>query len=129
MESYKSFYDQYSKVADIYILYILEAHFVEKDETGKIIGGWPIGSQYNFPQHKSMEDRRKMVALLRNEFQLDIPCLMDTMENSFQNIYRPWPDRAFVFHEGVIRYMAKINDDGSRNNVWTADIANLLNGL
>jgi len=39
MNSYQQFYDSYSKVADIYIIYILEAHFVEKDKEGNFTGG------------------------------------------------------------------------------------------
>jgi hypothetical protein len=129
MEAYKSFYERYQGVADIYILYILEAHFVEKDADGRIVGGWPIGSQYNHPQHRSLEDRRSMVSLLLDEFHPAIPIYMDTMENSFQNVYRPWPDRAFVFCNGEIRYMAKINDDGSRNSFWTEEISKMLDGM
>lgn len=130
MGAYQSFYNKYSDVANIYIVYILEAHFVEKDADGNFTGGWPIGYQYNYEQPKSLEQRRKMVELLLDEFHPTIPILMDKMDNNFQNVYKPWPDRAFVFLNDKIKYMAKINDDGTRNTFWTNEIANLLdNGL
>ncbi len=126
MSAYQAFYNKYSALADIYIVYILEAHFVEKDPDGNFIGGWPIGYQYNYEQPKTLEQRRKMVELLLDEFHPTIPILMDKIDNNFQNIYKPWPDRAFVFLNNKIKYMAKINDDGSRNTFWTNEISNLL---
>jgi hypothetical protein len=39
MGSYQQFYDAYSSIADIYIVYILEAHFVEKNADGNFTGG------------------------------------------------------------------------------------------
>lgn len=126
MNSYQRFYDSYSKVADIYIVYILEAHFVEKDKDGNFTGGWPIGFQYNYEQTKTMDERRKMVELLIDEYHPTIPILIDNMNNDFQNAYNPWPDRAYVFLNGKIKYIAMTNDDGSRNSVWTDEIAELL---
>ena len=126
MKSYQDFYDKYSNVADIYILYILEAHFVEKDEDGNFIGGWPIGYQYNYEQPKLLEERLKMVDLLVDEYHPTIPIYVDQMDNNFQNAYNPWPDRAFMFINNKIKYIAKINDDGTRNAYWTDEIAKLL---
>ena len=116
-------------MADIYIVYILEAHFVEKDVEGNFVDGWPIGYQYNYEQTKSIEDRRKMVDLLIDEYHPTIPILIDKMDNNFQNTYNPWPDRAFVFLDNKIKYIAMTNDDGSRDLFWTDEIASLLNTL
>ncbi len=129
MNKYNKFYSEYSNKADIYIIYILEAHFVEKDEDGNFIGGWPIGYQYNYQQTKSIEERKKMVELLLDEYHPNIPIMIDTMDNSFQNAYKPWPDRGFVFYNNKIKYIAKINDDGSRDNVWTDEISVLLDNM
>jgi hypothetical protein len=126
MNAYQSFYDKYSSVADIYILYILEAHFVEKDENGNFIGGWPIGYQYNYSQHKTIDDRINMVRVLIDEYHPTIPILMDTMENEFQNAYKAWPDRACVFLNGTVKYISKLNDNGSRNTFWTDEIEQCL---
>jgi len=129
MGAYQTFYENYKNKADIYIVYILEAHFVEKDSDGNFIGGWPIGYQYNYSQPKEFDERRKMVDLLQDEYHPTIPIMIDTMDNHFQNAYNPWPDRAFVFFEGKIKYIAKINDDGTRNTFWTNEIADLLDSM
>jgi len=126
MNEYQKFYDTFKGIADIYILYILEAHFVEKDEQGNFTDGWPIGYQYNYSQPKTIEERKDMVKVLIDEFHPTIPILVDPISNSFQQIYRPWPDRAFMFKDGKVEYMAKINDDGTRNTYWTNELSELL---
>ena len=123
MNAYQQFYESHSATADIYIVYILEAHFVEKDDDNNFTGGWPIGYQYNYPQHKTLEDRIKMVDVLCSEFSISIPILMDNMNNDFQNAYNPWPDKALMFQNGKIKYISRVNDDGTRNTVWTNEIA------
>jgi len=129
MNAYQSFYETYSSVADIYIVYILEAHFVEKDKEGRFIGGWPIGYQYNYEQTKTLEERKKMVKLLLDEYHPTIPIYIDTMENEFQEAYHPWPDKAYVFMNYKLKYIAKGNDNGTRNTYWTTEIAHLLNSV
>ena len=67
-----------------------------------------------------------MVNLLIDKYHPTIPIYIDTMNNDFQNAYNPWPDRAYVFINNKIKYIAKINDDGSRNMAWTDEIATML---
>lgn len=129
MNAYQQFYETYSPIADIYILYILEAHFVEKNENGEFTGGWPIGYQYNYSQHKTIEDRQNMVKVLIDEYHPTIPILMDNMNNDFQNAYTPWPDKAYMFLNGKIEYISMGNDDGTRNSFWTDEIAELLSKI
>jgi len=129
MNAYQRFYDKYSYIADIYILYILEAHFVEKDLDENFTGGWPIGYQYNYGQTKTIEERKSMIQLLIDEYHPTIPIYIDNMNNEFQNAYNPWPDRAYVFIDNKIKYIAKNNDDGSRESYWTDEIACLLDKL
>jgi hypothetical protein len=126
MHAYQKFYDNYKDIADIYIVYILEAHFVEKDEDGNFTGGWPIGYQYNYEQPKTFEKRIEMVDLLMDEYSPTIPVLVDTMDNHFQNAYRPWPDRAFIFRDKIITYISQIKNDGTRDGPWTDQISKQL---
>lgn len=126
MNSYQNFYDKFHNIANIYILYILEAHFVEKDEQGNFIGGWPIGYQYNYEQPKTIEERYKMIEIMNDEYHPSIPIIVDDIDNNFQNIYNPWPDRAYVFKNGKIIYISKINDNGTRNSFWTEEISEFI---
>ena len=69
---YLSFAKQYSDEVDCYFVHIKEAHFVERDKDGKIVDGWPIGYyEYEYPQHKSTEERRQMAANFRSKY--DVP--------------------------------------------------------
>jgi hypothetical protein len=67
-----------------------------------------------------------MAKILEEEFQLEIPIILDEFSNGFNNIYRPWPDRAFLFINNKIEYMGKINEDGTRNTIWTNEIQDIL---
>jgi hypothetical protein len=70
-----------------------------------------------------------MAKILEEEFKLEIPVLVDTFENHFNNIYRPWPDRAFLFIYNKISYIGQINEDGTRNNIWTNEIQEILRNI
>jgi hypothetical protein len=107
-------------------VYILEAHFVEKDDSGKIIGGWPIGRQYNYAQHKTIHERINMSKVLHNEFELEIPIWIDHIENDFQNYHKIWPDGAVVYQNGSLIYQSKVGENGIREKIWTDEILELL---
>lgn len=131
MKSYLDFYDRFKETCDIYILYILEAHFVEKKEDGTIIGGWPIGKQYNIPQHKTLEERQHMALQLQNEFGsselFTKHTYIDHIENDVQNEYHLWPDGALLFNQnGLLVYQSCANNDGIRNTTWATEMTILL---
>lgn len=123
---YKNFYNENKYRFDIFIIYILEAHFVEKNESGKIIGGWPIGSQYNYPQHKTLDDRIHMAKILENEFQLNIPILLDHIDNDFQNYHKVWPDGVIVYDKGALIYESKVDRNGIREKIWTDEFLDIF---
>lgn len=99
---------------------------MEKDENGQMVGGWPIGFQYNYEQTKTMEERRAMVKVMLDEYHPSIPILIDRMDNNFNHAYHAWPDRALVFEHGSIRYISATQEDGTRTRVWTDEIADLF---
>ena len=111
---------------NIVCIYILEAHFVEKNNDGKIIDGWPIGSSYNYPQHKTINDRISMANKFITDFKWNIPTFVDTIENDFNKVYSAWPDRAYVIFNDRLIYISKINKDGSRNMTWVNEIEMIL---
>ena len=123
---YKQFYHRYKEFVDIICIYILEAHFVEKDANGKIVEGWPIGKQYQYPQHKNENERINMANKFINEYKWPIPTYIDSMDNDFNNNYSAWPDRAYLIFDNQLLYFSKINNDGSRNTFWTHEIENFF---
>jgi hypothetical protein len=57
MTAYRAFAQKYKDQCKTVFVYIKEAHFVEYDEQGNIVDGWPIGFDTELPQHKSEEER------------------------------------------------------------------------
>jgi len=50
MLDYRSFIKKYGDKCLVYLCYIKEAHFVERDQEGKYVDGWPIGyKEYEYP--------------------------------------------------------------------------------
>lgn len=99
---------------------------MNKDETNKIIEGWPIGRKFQYSQHITIEDRIKMANLFINEYQWPIPTYIDSIDNNFNNKYAAWPDRAYLIFDNQLIYVSKINNDGTRNNYWTSEIENFF---
>jgi hypothetical protein len=50
MADYIAFANKYKDICKCIFIYIKEAHFVERDENGKYVDGWPIGFyEYEYP--------------------------------------------------------------------------------
>lgn len=120
-EAYLEFYDRFKDKANIICIYILEAHFVEKD-----LDGWPIGHHYRIPQHKTIDDRIEMAKQFVSEFHWRIPTFVDSMKNDFNTIYSAWPDNAYVIKDGKLAYFSRLNADGTRNTFFTEYIIPML---
>lgn len=76
------------------IVYILEAH--ANDE-------WPVGSQlFDYPQATCLSQRAKAAHDFKTQFQVSSPIVLDTIDNTFEKEYAPWPFRFFVIQKGRI---------------------------
>ena|SRR3990167_8005028 len=123
MDDYMFFYENNKDKYTIICLYVREAHFVERDENNNIVSGWPIGYfEYEYPQHKTIDDRLNMARKL----EWKIPTYIDNMENTFDNIYGAWPDSLFVFNNGKYIFKAKLEYDGYRFDAFTKQLENIL---
>lgn len=125
MKSYIDFYNKYKDIFDIINIYILEAHFIEKDEKGNITNGWPIGYKNNYPQHKTLDDRIKMAQLTIDKYNIPFTTYIDSFDNQFNNVYKVWPDRAYVIFKGKMCYISTSSEDGFRLKTWTEEIEEL----
>ena len=65
-------------------IYIAEAH--ASDE-------WPIRLEKSLQckQHKTIEDRIEAMEYFINMFDYEIPCVADTIKDTFEKIYSAWP--------------------------------------
>jgi hypothetical protein len=123
----------------ILIVYIAEAHFVERDpNTNEFIDGWPIGYEdYEFPQHKNISDRMKMVTTALNHkaglsfMRFADQILCDNMDNSFLNLFGAWPDSCFAFREEKLVFKGAIDGGamyggGYRLTLFSQQLENYL---
>ncbi|CAD8092622.1 unnamed protein product [Paramecium primaurelia] len=119
MADYIAFAQKYKEICKCIIIYIKEAHFVERDQEGKFVDGWPIGFyEYEYPQHKSQEDRYKMAKKLKEQYQIpdDFEIYLDIFpQNLFDETFGIWPDNMVIFKECKFIWRGIVNLDGSRD--------------
>lgn len=114
------------------IVYLAEAHFVERDASGQYVDGWPIGyeHEYEIPQHKTLEDRLVMAErCLRDTSagmsffaEADI-VVTDSMNNEFHNFFGVWPDDVLVIHptERTLAFRGRRESSSFRGGGWCLD--------
>jgi hypothetical protein len=118
------FYEENRDVVDVLTIYTLEAHWVE--ETEETLDGWPIGHSYRIPRHKTIDERIGMANEFINEFNWNIPTVVDSMGDEFNKMYASWPDRAYIIYEGKMIYISMIPEGGVRKYTWIKEIKSLL---
>lgn len=75
-------------------VYITEAHAVDE---------WPLGDQISVcNQPRSNSDRLELANSYRTQFELEVPLLVDTIDNHFESKYSLWPFRFYIMVAGRI---------------------------
>ena len=80
----------YGDVAEFYVVYIIEANAADSDRPVPIPGEEPIYEPTSLVERKAVA--KKCVAKLN----LEVPCLVDGMDNAVGSAYDALPDRIFV---------------------------------
>ena len=83
-------YQTYKDVAEFRLIYIREAHAADGRRPVK----YAIEKGIN--EHTSREDRCKTAEILLKEKTLNIPMLIDELDNKVGEAYFAWPDRVFL---------------------------------
>jgi len=79
--------DKYGDLVRFVCVYVMEAHASDQ---------WPLGNHSKYPQHKTIEDRINVALQFQQDFQYRAELYVDTIENTFNNLYSVWPERGFV---------------------------------
>lgn len=117
-----SFYHDVKSVADVYLVYIAEAHAADE---------WPIqssrctpdGMAINLEQPKFLDDRVAIAKRFGVEYNLsDLPLLVDDPQacpsagrpesDPFEKRFAAWPLRFYIFSNGVVDWIAQ-PDEGT----------------
>ncbi|GES84204.1 type I iodothyronine deiodinase-like [Rhizophagus clarus] len=64
---------------------------------------WPIGNIVEVKEHRTLEKRLAAARKMIEGTQLNIPVLVDTIDNNFLKLYSPWPFRFFVIKDGILK--------------------------
>lgn len=121
---YDDFIRRHTHDCLVIVVYVAEAHFIEREGgqkgIGRIIDGWPRGysCKYEFPQHKTMMDRINMsITTYQSKempfFRSCAAVLCDEMNNEFLNFFGGWPDAAFVIDAQQERLLYRGVFDGA----------------
>ena len=85
------FYQKYKSKAEIFIVYIREAHPED---------GWQSRANSRdgvlFTQPKTFQARCSVATAFLKDRKVTIPCLLDDMNATAQNAYSAWPERIYV---------------------------------
>lgn len=119
----------YRKIAIMAVVYILEAHFVERDEKGRIQNGWPIGyTDCEYPQHHSLKDRIRMAKTASKQMHCltdaDVICT-DSWSNDFNNFFAAWPDQLYAIdQQGMIIFQGQMSTSrpGTRDSSFSTQL-------
>jgi len=85
------------------VIYIAEAH--ARDE-------WPVGQTIScVDQPKTIEQRLENARECRKTFHIEVPMLVDNMDNTFHLTYGTWPFRFYVIHDGKLVLKAELGDE------------------
>ena len=98
------------------VIYIKEAH--PEDE-------WqmPVNERQNvvFKQPTTYEERQHIASLMIEQFEIEIPMVIDKMDNSCEAAYAGWPERYYLIDQsGKVAFKGKPGPGGFRPKQFRA---------
>jgi len=105
---------QFSTEVQFLLVYIAESHAVDE---------WPVGETIIKKQHTTLQERIAACEECLEDFNLDMPTVVDTMDNDFHHTFSCWPIRFYLIKNGVFEYVARPQCSGYN----LAEIAEWLN--
>lgn len=112
-------YKKYNEFAEFFVVYIREAHPADSD--------WPIAikNENKIYKAKTILDRMGNAHLCVTNLNIDIPCIIDGLDNATDLAYDARPDRIFIVDKnGMIAVRA---DRGPRGfNPGVEDVTQWL---
>jgi len=103
--SIEKLYQAYKDKANIYVIYIREAH--------PLGGPRRTPSEFQITDPKTLAERQAVAEKFAKTVKLSIPILVDTIDDQVERAYAGWPDRIFVLDaEGRIVFKAEPGPGG-----------------
>ena len=95
MQDVSKLHDEYKEKVHFYVIYIREAHPTD---------GWVIrGNDFEVKSPRSDAERRKIAAEFARRLKVEIPILVDKIDDKVEKAYSCWPNRMYILNQdGVI---------------------------
>jgi hypothetical protein len=92
-------YRQYKEQAAFYVVYILEAHASDS---------WKLAGNVSVTTPRSFEERGEVASSCIRKLGIEIPALVDNLDNAAESAYTGWPDRLYLIgRDGRVVYKSK----------------------
>ncbi len=114
-------YEQYKDRVGFFVIYIQEAHPID---------GWMVKenakARISVASAKSVDERCEVAETCVTKLAIELPALIDDIQNSTEAAYTGWPDRLYVIdREGRIAYKSKPGPFGFKPQ----EVAETLKGI
>lgn len=115
-------FKKYDKDVEIFLVYIREAHPTD---------GWQVAAnekeQILFAQPKTLADRTVVAETMQSKLKLDVPLLIDGIDNKTCVDYAGWPNRLYIIGiDGKIIYKSGPGPGGFKPEELTAALDKYL---
>ena len=115
-------YQRYRADVDFYCVYIQEAH---PDD------GWQVRSNLNeeviYDQPTEMADREALANVCALRLNLEMPMLLDDMDNTVDTLYAALPERLYLLDaNGIVEYRTVVGSPGFDVDAWEQSISVFL---
>ena len=101
-----------------FCVYIQEAHAVE---TWQVLGN--VWEEISINQPGSTDERAEVAGLCMLKLDIEMPMLLDDMENTVDRMYAALPERLFVIDQaGIVTYRSEMGPFGFTPEDWRAAI-------
>jgi hypothetical protein len=115
-------YREYRDRAAFYIVYIQEAHPID---------AWQLDDNLNddvlVASTKTKDERYTVAGLCVTNLGIELPALIDELDNRVEQAYTGWPDRLYVIHrDGRIAYKSAAGPFGFKPSEVEASLQRML---
>lgn len=112
-------YQEFKDRADFYVIYIREAHAADAWQlpdnlTDKVI----------FPTPTDYFQRGATAQACVRDLGIELPALLDSMDNATETAYTAWPDRIYLIDkQGIVRHKSGPGPFGFKPGALRAELA------
>ena len=118
-------YNTYKNDIDFYCIYVKEAH--PEDSIGGFKTARNVDAGISFNQPTNIEERAEVAQVCMLRMELELPMLLDDMDDTIEQAYVAWPDRLFLLGtDGRVVYRSEMGPYGFNTNDWEQAMKDLL---